>query len=91
MCLWNLFKRSTGRVGLPRPTRPVEITIPLYNSYDARTFFAQLLDRVCEGEEIAIGRRGQPIAKLVRYEGEEPTRPGVIRTQLVLHARRASA
>jgi prevent-host-death family protein len=91
MCLWNLFKRPTGRVGRTRPTRPVEIILPLYNSYDARTFFAQLLDRVCEGEEIAIGRRGRPIAKLVRYDGEEFTRPGLIKTQLVAHVRRASA
>ena len=62
--------------------------MPLYNSYDARTFFAQLLDRVAEGEEIAIGRNGHPIAKLVRFDEREPTRPGVIRTQVVAHDRR---
>ena len=90
--MWLPFrlKRSTSRVGRPRPTRPVDLVLPLYNSYDARTFFAQLLDRVAEGEEIAIGRNGRPIAKLVPYEGEEPTRPGVIRTQLVVHARQQS-
>ena len=59
-----------------------------YGSYEARTFFAQLLDRVREGEQVVIARNGMPIAKLVPYEGVEPTRPGLIRAQLLAHDRR---
>jgi prevent-host-death family protein len=75
-------RRSTGRVGRPRPVE--QVVLAQYNSYDARTFFSQLLDRVREGEQIVIARAGMPIAKLVPYEGE-PRRLGLIRTQLVVH------
>ncbi len=34
-------------------------------SYQAKTHLPKLLDRVTQGEEIVITRRGKPIAKLV--------------------------
>lgn len=34
-------------------------------AYDARTHFAELLERVQRGEEITITRHGLPIARLV--------------------------
>ncbi len=33
-------------------------------SYEAKTHFAQLLDRVMRGEQIAISRNGAPVAVL---------------------------
>jgi prevent-host-death family protein len=34
-------------------------------AYDAKTHFAQLLDRATGGEEITITKHGTPVAKLV--------------------------
>ncbi len=36
-------------------------------SYEAKTHFAKLLDRVSEGESIVIKRRGHPVAVLSQY------------------------
>ncbi|MFK5922442.1 MAG: type II toxin-antitoxin system prevent-host-death family antitoxin [Verrucomicrobiota bacterium] len=36
-------------------------------SYEAKTHFAKLLDRVCEGESIVIKRRGHPVAVISQY------------------------
>jgi len=35
-----------------------------YNVADAKTHFSEILDRVSEGEEVMITRRGEPIARL---------------------------
>jgi len=56
-----------------------------YNTRDARDLFSHLLRRVRQGEQIVIAHGGHPIAKLVPYSGSEPRRPGVIRTQIVMH------
>ena len=34
-------------------------------AFEAKTHFAELLDRVCEGESITITRHGKPVAQLV--------------------------
>ena len=34
-------------------------------AYEAKTHFAQLLERVARGEEIVITKHGHPVAKLV--------------------------
>lgn len=34
-------------------------------SFEAKTHFSQLIERVSRGEEIMITRRGKPVAKLV--------------------------
>lgn len=39
-------------------------------AFEAKTKFSALLDRVEKGEEIVITRKGQAIAKLVRFERE---------------------
>jgi prevent-host-death family protein len=41
-------------------------------AFEAKTKLSALLDRVEKGEEIVITRKGQAIAKLVRFE-REPT------------------
>jgi antitoxin (DNA-binding transcriptional repressor) of toxin-antitoxin stability system len=40
---------------------------------------------VRRGEEIVIAHAGRPVAKLVPYSSDRPTRQGVIRTQIVVH------
>jgi len=37
----------------------------IIGSYDAKTHFAELLDRAIDGEEITITRHGTPVAQLV--------------------------
>jgi prevent-host-death family protein len=56
-----------------------------YNTYDARTFFSDLLRRVRDGEEIVIAHAGHPVAKLVPYRRPEQLRPGVVRMTVVLN------
>lgn len=41
-------------------------------AFEARTKLSALLDRVEEGEEFVITRKGRPVARLVRFE-REPT------------------
>jgi prevent-host-death family protein len=66
-----------------RPDRPDKLAA--YNTYDARNVFSQLIARAARGERIVIARSGVPVVKLVPYAGE-PTRPGLIRTHLVVPA-----
>lgn len=73
-----------------RPVRPVRRDrrvrrdrLAAYNTYDARSFFSQLVARTAGGEEIVIARAGVPIAKLVPYAGE-PLRPGLVRTHVIV-------
>jgi antitoxin (DNA-binding transcriptional repressor) of toxin-antitoxin stability system len=55
--------------------------LAFYNTYDARLYFSQLLERVVRGEQIVIARSGVPIAKLVPYGGEAVV-PGLVRTHV---------
>ncbi len=57
------------------------VRLAQYNTYDARTLFSELLERVRTGEQIVIARAGRPIAKLVPY-ADEALRPGLYRMQL---------
>jgi prevent-host-death family protein len=69
-----------------QPTPPGDATprhLAEYNTRDARDLFSHLLRRVRRGEEIVVAHAGRPVAKLVPYSGE-PTRPGLVRTQLVV-------
>jgi prevent-host-death family protein len=68
---------------LTRPSGKGQLAV--YNTYDARTFFSDLLRRVRSGEEIVIAHAGHPIAKLVPYRRPESTRPGVVRMTLVVN------
>ena len=38
------------------------------NVHDAKTQLSKLLAEVERGEDVVIARRGQPVARLVRYE-----------------------
>lgn len=45
--------------------------------YDAKTHFSRLIERVEHGEEIVIGRAGNPVARLVPYRSQRgPRTPG---------------
>ena len=43
-------------------------------SFEAKTKFSALLQRVERGEQIVITRRGKPVAKLVRIDSGSATR-----------------
>jgi prevent-host-death family protein len=47
------------------------------NIHEAKTHLSRLLARVAAGEEIVIGRAGEPVAKLVPYtDANEPRKLG---------------
>jgi prevent-host-death family protein len=49
----------------------------IVNVHDAKSSLSQLLVRVAAGEEVVIARAGQPVARLVAYDGPQRTRvPG---------------
>jgi prevent-host-death family protein len=68
--------RQVRQAGLDKPARAV------YNTYDARNLFSQLVRRARRGEEIVIAHAGTPVAKLVPYTEDVPTRPGIFRLSL---------
>ncbi len=45
------------------------------NIHEAKTHLSRLLQRVAEGEEVIIARAGQPVARLVRIQPQQTTRP----------------
>jgi prevent-host-death family protein len=55
----------------------------VFNIHDAKTHFSRLLDRVAQGEEIVIAKRGRPVAKLVRVAAE-PRKPGRLKGRIRL-------
>lgn len=49
----------------------------LVNVHEAKTNLSKLLERVESGEEVIIGRSGQPVARLVKYrDNPAPRKPG---------------
>jgi len=77
---WALLRwlRHATPGGDARPRQP----LAEYNTGDARDSLSQLLRRVRRGEQIVIAHAGFPVAKLVPYAGEEPRRPGLVRTHV---------
>jgi prevent-host-death family protein len=67
-------------------TRDKQDRLAQYNTYDARNLFCELVRRVRRGERIVIAHAGVPVAVMSPYEDRGPTRPGVIRAQLDIHA-----
>ncbi len=57
------------------------------NIHQAKTTLSRLVQRVEAGEEVVIGRAGRPVAKLVPYRSERPTRRrlGRLRGKIVVH------
>jgi len=45
------------------------------NVHDAKTHLSKLLVDVERGNEIVIARRGEPVARLVRYDARPPRAP----------------
>lgn len=48
----------------------------IHNIHEAKTNFSRLVDRVRNGEEIVIGKAGDPVAKLVPFDADRAPRRG---------------
>lgn len=48
----------------------------IHNIREAKTNFSRLVVRVRHGEEIVIGKAGDPVAKLVPFDGSGTSRRG---------------
>ncbi len=57
------------------------------NPYDAKTHLSELVDRAAKGEEIVIGKRGKPLARLTAYAPPPgPARtPGAWKGKVIVH------
>ncbi len=57
------------------------------NLYDAKTHLSELVDRAAKGEEIVIGKRGKPLARLTAYTSPSgpPRTPGAWKGKIVVH------
>ena len=49
----------------------------IVNVHQAKTHLSRLLERVAAGEEVVIARAGNPVARLVPIQREEPRNPGL--------------
>ena len=49
------------------------------NVHQAKTQLSRLLAQVEAGEEVVIARRGNPVARLVRYQPETKRQPDVLK------------
>ena len=48
----------------------------VFNIHEAKTNFSRLVERVRHGEEIVIGKAGDPVAKLVPFDSGHARRRG---------------
>lgn len=51
----------------------------VFNVHDAKTHLSELLDRVQEGHEIVIAKRGKPIAKICPLDAKAARKPGMLK------------
>lgn len=52
----------------------------IINVHEAKTHLSRLLEEVLNGAEIILGKSGKPIARLVPYQEERPSRvPGMMK------------
>jgi prevent-host-death family protein len=51
----------------------------LVNLYDAKAQLSRLIDRATAGEDIVIGRAGQPLVRLVPVDAMRPRQPGLLK------------
>lgn len=57
----------------------------LVNMHEAKTHLSRLVERAAAGEDIVIGRAGQPVARLVPYtERRAPRVPGAMAGRIVI-------
>lgn len=55
----------------------------LFNVYEAKTRFSELLDRARAGEEFVLAKAGKPYAKLMPFVQEKPKRvPGLLKGKI---------
>ncbi|MBN1267422.1 MAG: type II toxin-antitoxin system Phd/YefM family antitoxin [Anaerolineales bacterium] len=56
-----------------------------YNIHEAKTHFSHLINRAVSGEEVIIAKAGKPIARLIPYQTDTPTRvPGIEKGKIVI-------
>ena len=58
--------------------------MPVVNVHQAKTQLSRLLAQVEAGEEVIIARRGEPVARLVRYKARGKRRPGILKGKIVV-------
>ena len=55
----------------------------LKNISEAKAELSALIEAVCKGEEVLIGKAGKPVARLVPYSGAAgPRRPGSLKGKI---------
>ncbi len=52
---------------------------PTVNIYEAKTRFSKLVDQAAAGEDVIIGRRGKPVARLTRLTPQRTIRFGLLK------------
>lgn len=83
--MFSFLKAWLGLASQARSAKPTPEALAQYNVYDARNVFSHLLRRVRRGEEIVIAHAGEPVAKLIPFRSEVPTRPGMLRMHLLVN------
>lgn len=64
----EILKKWLGRSVAQLVNLVYYITMTIINVFEAKTRLSQLLARVKNGEEIIIGKNGEPVAVLVPYK-----------------------
>lgn len=55
------------------------------NISEAKATLSSLIKKVMDGKEVIIGKAGQPVAKLVKYErSDEDRRPGALHGKIII-------
>lgn len=71
------------KVRLVRQADQVMMMTEVINVHEAKTHLSRLLDRVRAGENIVLGKSGEPYARLIPYRVVEPRRAfGALRGRL---------
>lgn len=50
----------------------------IVNMHEAKSTLSKLVEKVNDGEEVVIAKAGKPVAKLVKYEQNEPRKLGML-------------
>ena len=58
--------------------------MPVVNVHQAKTQLSRLLAQVEAGEEVIIARRGEPVARLVRYKAQGKRQPDILKGKIVI-------
>ncbi len=48
----------------------------IVNMHEAKSTLSKLVEKVNDGEEVVIAKAGNPVARLVKYEPQEPRELG---------------